>query len=452
MGRKLELLTFCFVFLALLSSIKSQDTKRNLKEEEPTSIKIQKFYYSTYYGLFAQFGDQNPYTPLVLNMRSSLTWLNNIAYNSRNNHYYECSADSKSCHPVKEHTTQEGGVTISGTLFSERMIMGSLGFTNFKFLAAQDVSMVDKNAFPGSLGLGFKSSDPNIPTIHSFFDDSPKSQIFSLYVDNNEGELVFGGYNTSRVANKFQDVPLVDDTDLAVTVKSLSLNGKKEALEENSKAVLDISTPFVMVPPSIVTKVKEDITSNKLETPSKGKPVIGRFGEVSIDCKAISVLKDLQIELEGVTLSLSASSYIRVQYDIQSSGITAGCFLTLVPWDENSKTVILGEPFLKSFYTVFNGKDKKVSFSKINEARAVYNGDTSSPSPIIGIIFLLVIGGALYFFIKKYQKPGTGISSGSTSLFNSGTRIGGGPSSTAGRDRWRHQELSDSLGEHESHP
>lgn len=456
MKRKLELSTFCLIFLALFSLIKAQDLSpphRNL-EESLVKIKIQKFYYGTYYGLFAQFGTKNPYTPLLLNMRSGLTWVNNLSYKARNNHYYDCS-ESSTCTSAGPFTTQEGDQTISGTLVDEQMAIAGLSFPSIRVLIADEVPMADKNAFPGSIGLSFKQtkSNANLHTIYDYFrldSSSPPTHMFSLFIDNNEGELIFGGYDAKKAENKFQKVPLLDDTDLSIEVKSLSLNGAKSSLATNSKAILDLSTPFIMVPPAIMTKVKQDITSQGLESPQT--VVIGRFGEVSIDCKAISVLKDLQIELNGETLNVPASSYIRVQYDVKSSGITAGCFLTLAPWDDKTETIILGEPFLKTFYSVFDGKEKEVSFSQINAARAVYGGDTSSPSPIAGIIFLIIIAGCLYFFIKKYQKPGTGLGSG-TSLFNSGTRIGGGPTSTAGRDRWRYQqELSDSLGENETHP
>jgi len=447
MKTKLQFLTLCLTILAF-SSVKTEDlvlqnthpntdhptdSLRNLEDLKFSPIKIQKFYYDTYYGLFAQFGAENPYSPLLLNMRSGVHWMNNIAYFARNYNYYKCS-ESKTCKTVASgFTLEENDIKIKGDLVTE--LMTTAGFTaSASVLVGNEMSIADKKAYPGWYGLGYRTkNDPS----------------FSLYIDNHEGELLLGGFNQSKVANAFQKVPLLIEegsSDLTIAVKRISLSGQTL---DNLKAVIDIGTPFVVVPPAIMTKVKDEIEKKKLHAV---KVAVGPFGDSSINCKAITSLEDLVLDLDGTSVRIPPSSYITLHRGFKADASDSGCFLSLVPWDEagseKEKKIILGQPFLKTYYSYFEPQAKQVSFSKVGTASLTYVEPPSS-SPWIGFVFLLLIVGGLYWFMKKYGKPGSGVAS----LFNQGTRLGGGGANpNAGRDRWRHQELNDSLGDNETNP
>jgi Eukaryotic aspartyl protease len=220
----------------------------------------------------------------------------------------------------------------------------------------------------GYLGLGFtsRSVDNVVSVFENAIDQNLVDQpIFSLYLgspDDTEGysngELMFGGYDSSKFEGKLQTVPLASTEDWLLQLDSVSagdLYSKTMATNSSahakfySFALLDSSTAAIIGPADDVQELAYSLGSKST--------FLGMY--YKLDCATVDDLPDVVFTMNGVALSFPVSSLMLRAFGMCLLAI-AGIDLPLVP----APTWILGTMFLRRYYTVFNYLDQSVSFAK----------------------------------------------------------------------------------------
>ena len=102
-----------------------------------------------------------------------------------------------------------------------------------------------------------------------------------------------------------------------------------------------------------MTGPKKDVA--KLAAMVGAKPNI--MGEFTVDCSKVDSIPDFTFTIGGSDYTLTAEDVV-----IQSGGT---CLFAFMPLDiPNNPLWILGDVFMRKYYTVFNYEEKTVSFAK----------------------------------------------------------------------------------------
>lgn len=238
----------------------------------------------------------------------------------------------------EDSVTLADDLVISAQRFAEVTDAGGLGMA-YSF-----------GKFDGILGLGFSSiSIDNTPTV---FENAIKQNVvdqpvFSFYLgDNGPGELTFGGYDSSKFEGDLEYVKLSAATYWQIQLDGLSIGDKFDA-DGDMTAIVDSGTSLMVGPKAEVAKLASVVGAKK-----------SLVGQYTIDCSLVDNLPDLTIKIGGKDYVLPGKDLI-----IQAQGI---CLLAFMGMDfpAGGPSWILGDVFMRSYYTVFNYVDETIGFAK----------------------------------------------------------------------------------------
>ena len=240
----------------------------------------------------------------------------------------------------KEEVTIADDIAIDNQRFAEISDAGGLGLA-YSF-----------GKFDGILGLGFTSiSIDNTPTVfeNAIRQNKVDQPVFAFYLgDNGPGELTFGGYDPSKFEGELEFVKLDAATYWqiamdAVTAGSYNQKGK-------ITAIVDSGTSLLVGPKSEVAKLANAMGA----TPNM-------MGEYTIDCHLVNDLHDLVFTIGGKDYTIPGKAAV-----IQAQGT---CLFAVMGMDfpEGGPQWILGDVFMREYYTVFNYVDETIGFAPIKK-------------------------------------------------------------------------------------
>jgi Eukaryotic aspartyl protease len=208
--------------------------------------------------------------------------------------------------------------------------------------------------FDGILGMGFTSI--SIDNTITVFENAMKQNavdqpMFAFYLgDNSPGELTFGGYDSSKFEGELVTVPLESATywEIALDVVSAgSYSSKPNADGSVTTGIVDSGTSLLVGP-------KKDVL--QLATAVGAKPNF--MGQYTIDCATVDSMPDIVFTINGIDYTVPGSTAV-----LQTQGI---CLFAVMGMDfpKPGPQWILGDVFMRQYYTVFNYLDKTISFAK----------------------------------------------------------------------------------------
>jgi hypothetical protein len=118
-------------------------------------------------------------------------------------------------------------------------------------------------------------------------------------MNNSDGELTLGGYNTNYFTGPIAWTPLIDKGYWEFELESMKLNG--QSITTATKAVLDTGTSIMAGPTAEVKKLADAVGAF---------PIIIRPNEWLVDCKKLSQLPNITIGIGGQTYTLTGSEYV----------------------------------------------------------------------------------------------------------------------------------------------
>ena len=229
-------------------------------------------------------------------------------------------------------------IEISGQRFAEIQDAGGLGFA-YSF-----------GKFDGILGLGFTSiSIDSTPTVieNAINQNLLDQPIFSFYLgDNGPGELTFGAYDPSKFTGDLTYVKLQ-----AATYWQIALDQAKSgeyASPNNMTAIVVSGTALIPGPKAEVTKLAAAVGA---------KPNI--MGEYTIDCKTLDSIPDITFTIDGKDYVIPGKDTV-----IQAQGTCLFAFMG-VDFPPPGPQWILGDVFMRQYYTVFNYVDQTIGFATV---------------------------------------------------------------------------------------
>ncbi|UKZ76253.1 hypothetical protein TrVFT333_003952 [Trichoderma virens FT-333] len=206
--------------------------------------------------------------------------------------------------------------------------------------------------FDGILGLGYDTISVNgiIPPFYQMVNQKLLDEpVFAFYLGSGDegSEAVFGGVDESHYSGKIEYIPLRRKAYWEVDLDSIAF-GDEVAELENTGAILDTGTSLNVLPSGLAELLNAEIGAKK-----------GFGGQYTVDCSKRDSLPDITFSLAGSKYSLPATDYI-----IEMSGNCISSFQGMDFPEPVGPLVILGDAFLRRYYSVYDLGKNAVGLAK----------------------------------------------------------------------------------------
>ena len=271
------------------------------------------------------------------------------------------------------------GTSVNGVFIQDTVKVSNVTLEEFNFISAEQVS--GASHFDGIVGLGFRQSSG----MKSFFEEAISQKdviapIFSYYIDStdNVGGITFGAIDTMRFAGQLAWQSVVDSPlppiYWTLPLSRVNANGKDISLSGSFFAIVDTGSSLTLAPTDMAEKINLGLGLTLLQPGVYGIPCPGK--------KIPDNLPNLNFTMGNVELFFKARDYLFTftagnGQDYCISGI-AGLFDNKSAGSSNS--IVLGNVFLRRYYTVFDYGNRKVGFATANRSPSVNSAFSISDS------------------------------------------------------------------------
>lgn len=341
---------------------KTQMTANYKYSSKQGSIVVNDFMNSQYYGTIS-LGTPAQSFSVIFDTGSSDLWVagSGCALLSCGLHKkYKSSASSTYVQNGTDFHIMYGSGPVSGFQSVDQLNIGGIVVENQEFAEVTDAKGLGiayiLGKFDGILGLAFPILSVNkVPTPFEniISQGLVPNSMFSFYLgtsDGDKGELVIGGIDPDHYTGAINWVPLKSTTYWEITLEGIYLQKETESVPfVNQKCIVDSGTSIIAGPFAQV-----ELIALKLGAKNFLK------GEYIIACDAPD-LPDLVFRINGKTYSLSPAEYIINSGKVCILGIMA---INVPP--PNGPLWILGDLFMRKYFTVFDVKNEQVGFALSN--------------------------------------------------------------------------------------
>jgi hypothetical protein len=264
---------------------------------------------------------------------------------------YKPHLSSSFVHTEKEISLQYGKGAAAGKIGTDHVQLAGLSAKNVSFSHLTELKGMDpKSKFDGLIGLAFP--DLAAGEVTTFLDHLLDQEIiddasFSLYMSPNSSALVLGGVDPKYHVGPFRYFPVRDDGYWNVEVESFRVGHRFYEDESIGGLIVmfDSGTSRIIVGKPVLAFI--------LET-------LGIEEGVAYSDKIVDILPPVKLELGDDLVTIPASSYMICEHDEEY------CFLGIKTSASlpSAQLVILGDIFLRTYYTHFDYGNMRVGLAK----------------------------------------------------------------------------------------
>lgn len=331
------------------------------------------------------FGNPKQTMILTLDTDTPYTW---VPSTKRTSHKSTHSFDHTKSSTFKNSSTPVSFSTnmgyIKGYLVSDSVSPGSIIAENQQFILVDYDTNFETMLSDGVLGLGFTLSDGI-----SCFIDTLKAQneigksVFSIYLSNYDNEyqgsiFTIGEFDASKYGNgHLSDIDVYAYDGYWSTIQDSFSVGSSVLSSENDFVYFGIAYSFITLPVDVYDKYVKIIENSH-------SGCIKDYGYLVCSCTFgnYKSFPDITFSFNGENFVIHAENYIYYQYNY--------CYLMID--SVQGYYYMIGEPFFREYYTVFDMDNKLIRVSP-----ALRNGDYNYYSKIqqagiAGVVFAMVGG------------------------------------------------------------
>nr|P81498.2 RecName: Full=Gastricsin; AltName: Full=Pepsinogen C-1; Flags: Precursor [Suncus murinus]BAB11753.1 pepsinogen C [Suncus murinus] len=180
------------------------------------------------------------------------------------------------------------------------------------------------------------------------------SPVFSFYLSNqqgsqNGGAVIFGGVDNSLYTGQIFWAPVTQELYWQIGVEEFLIGGQATGwCQQGCQAIVDTGTSLLTVPQQFMSALQQATGAQQ-----------DQYGQLAVNCNSIQSLPTLTFIINGVQFPLPPSAYV-----LNTNGY---CFLgvepTYLPSQNGQPLWILGDVFLRSYYSVYDMGNNRVGFA-----------------------------------------------------------------------------------------
>ncbi|XP_069495794.1 pepsin A-like [Ambystoma mexicanum] len=239
-----------------------------------------------------------------------------------------------------------GTGSMTGVIGYDTVQVGSLVVTEQAFgVCTTEAPFFHKMPYDGILGMAYPQDahDRATPVFDNMWNQGLLPEdLFSVYLseDGDSGSvMILGGIDSSYYSGDLNWVPVSRQRYWQITMDSITMNGNVIACDGGCQAIVDTGTSLIVGSASGVASIQNAIGATQNSN-----------GHYQVDCDSISSLPDITFNINGVGYPVPASAYINEKH------CTSNFHVTTRFW-------ILGDVFIRQYYTVFDRAANAVGFA-----------------------------------------------------------------------------------------
>ncbi|XP_071399518.1 pepsin A-like [Centroberyx affinis] len=305
-----------------------------------------------YYGIIS-IGTPPQSFKVVFDTGSSNLWVPSIYCNSPacNNHdKFNPGTSSTYRHNGSPLSIRYGTGSMTGILGYDTVTVGGLPVRNQIFgMSETEAPFMQYMRADGILGLAYPrlSASGATPVFDNMMKEGLVNQdLFSVYLSSHAqgGSVVtFGGIDPSHYQGQITWIPLSNELYWQITVDSVTVNGQVVACNGGCQAIVDTGTSLIVGPQSSISSINSWVGAT-----SQNRDYV-------VNCNSISQMPDVTFHIHGQEFTIPSSAYVRQsQYFGCRTGFGNG----------GSSLWILGDVFIRQYYSVFNRAQNMVGLAK----------------------------------------------------------------------------------------
>jgi hypothetical protein len=345
---------------------KATKSVSGLKYSAQGPVVIEDYQNSQYYGEI-EIGTPGQKFEVIFDTGSSDLWVAGSKCESSCGRHAKYNSAKSSTYTANgtAFDIQYGSGPVSGYESVDVMSTGSITVKDQIFAEVTDATGLGLaykiGKFDGILGLAFPILSVNkVPTVFENMASQGlvDKNLFSFYLgqDNGQkGELLLGGIDENHYTGNIDYVPLEAATYWQVKLDGLKVGDKTYGA--NTHAIVDSGTSLLTGPSDVVKEIAESMGAKKINK-----------AEYMVPCDAKD-LPTLTYTLNGKAFTLESSDYLIPNGD--------QCLLAMMGLDvpkPNGPLWIMGDVFMRKYYTVFDVENKQVGIALAKkDAKTVKN-------------------------------------------------------------------------------
>ncbi|XP_071434749.1 embryonic pepsinogen-like [Pithys albifrons albifrons] len=262
--------------------------------------------------------------------------------------------------PAQSSTYKSTGQSLSihygtgemeGIVGSDTVTVASLVDTNqlFGLSTTEPGQFFVHVKFDGILGLGYPNlaADGITPVFDNMVNESlVQENLFSVYLSREEtgSVVIFGGIDESYFTGSISWISVSYQGYWQITMDSIIVNSQEVACHGGCQAIIDTGTSLVAGPPSGISNIQRAVGARQ-----------DVYGEHHVNCSSIPAMPDIIFVIDGLQYSVSASAYT----EQHNPGSCTSSFQ-----DTSGDLWILGDVFLRVYYSIFDRANNRVGLAK----------------------------------------------------------------------------------------
>ncbi|CAH7675620.1 saccharopepsin [Phakopsora pachyrhizi] len=271
-------------------------------------------------------------------------------------------SEASSTHKVNgtEFKIRYGSGSMEGVISNDVVRIGDLEIKDVDFAESikEPGLAFAFGKFDGILGLGYDTISVlhTVPPFYKMIEEGLLDEpVFAFYLgttsgtsaDTEGGEAVFGGLDEAHYEGEIYYAPVRRRGYWEVELKSVKF-GDEEMKLHNVGAAIDTGTSLIALPTDTAEIINAEIGAKKSWS-----------GQYTVDCSKVADLPDLTFNFGGKDFTISGEDYI-----LQVQGTCVSAFTGLDMPPKIGELWIIGDVFLRKWYTIYDLGKNAVGFAK----------------------------------------------------------------------------------------
>ncbi|MGH0159029.1 UNVERIFIED_CONTAM: hypothetical protein FKN15_054508 [Acipenser sinensis] len=285
-----------------------------------------------------------------------------------------CSSQACTNHPVFDPTqsstwssngqtfsVQYGTGSLSGVFGYDTVTVGGIAISN------QEVGLSTNEPgtnfvyaqFDGILGLAYPSlaAGGETPVMDTMMQQNLlQANVFAFYLSRNEAqgsEVTFGGVDQSRYTGSIYWTDVTSELYWQIGINGFLINNQETGwCKGGCQAIVDTGTSLLTCPQQYLGYLQQYIGAQANEN-----------GEYIIDCNNLANMPTITFNINGVNFPLPPSAYTIVNNQNGQQYCTSGIMGTYLSSQNGQVMWILGDVFLRQYYSVYDRENNSVGFA-----------------------------------------------------------------------------------------
>ncbi|KAJ2774600.1 aspartic proteinase precursor [Coemansia nantahalensis] len=347
---------------AQLGTAKDQVAPLSGNSRAASGVPITNFVNVQYYGEIG-IGTPPQKFRVLLDTGSSNLWVPSAECTSiacSNHRKYDYTLSSSYAKNGTALAIQYGAGSVEGYLSQDTLTVGGISVEAQQFAEATSETQLafEFARFDGIFGLGFDTTSANgvvPPFYHMVSRNLVDEPVFSFYLSDmangDDGEMVLGGYNSEHFEGDLKWAMVRGRGYWEVDLEAARF-GDDEIAMNNTGAAINTSSALLVLPTTLAEMLNKKIGARK-----------NMAGQYILDCASLPSLPPFSLTFGGVQYTLDAKDYV-----LNIEGQCISGFAGVDMPDPSSQTWVIGDMFLRKFYSVYDLGNSRVGFAKARQS------------------------------------------------------------------------------------